>query len=115
MYVDTDCWQDWFLTITLTTVVLINICNGIFQVINMILSTFPKVFSQVATSLGYFPKCQLLKGIFLRGKLPKGIFPSDNFPNVQLPKGQLPKCPSIKISKLEHFIDRTVQHRTLCH
>ncbi|XP_023334824.1 equilibrative nucleoside transporter 1 [Eurytemora carolleeae] len=31
VYVDTDRWQDWFLTITLTTVVLINICNGIFQ------------------------------------------------------------------------------------
>jgi len=43
--------------------------------------TFPKDFSQVATSQGYYPKCHL----------PKGIFPSGNFLNVQFPKRQLPK------------------------
>ena len=38
-----------------------------------ILGTFPKAFSQAATSQGYFSKWQL----------PKGIFPSGNFPIVQ--------------------------------
>ena len=41
----------------------------------------PKDISQVATSQGYFPKCQLAKD----------IFPIPNFPNVQFPKQQLPK------------------------
>ena len=47
----------------------------------MMLGTFPKDFSQVATSQGYFPKWEL----------PKGIFPSGNFPSVQFLKRQLPK------------------------
>ena len=47
----------------------------------MMLGIFPKDFSQVATSQGYFPKWQL----------PKGIFPSGNFPSVQFLKRQLPK------------------------
>ena len=28
---DTDAWQSGFLVVTLSTVVIINICNGIFQ------------------------------------------------------------------------------------
>ena len=62
---------------------------------------FPRVFSQVVTSQGYFPKLLLPKGIFLSGYfprvfskvltsqeyftkwlLPKGIFPSGYFPRV---------------------------------
>ena len=46
-----------------------------------ILWNFPKAFPQVPTSQGYFPKCQL----------PKGISPSANFPAVQFPKRQLTK------------------------
>ena len=41
------------------------------------LGTFPMEFSQTSTSQGYFPKRQILKG----------IFQSDNFPNVQFPNG----------------------------
>jgi len=47
----------------------------------LMVDTFPKPFSQAATSRWYFPKRQL----------PVGIFTSGTFPTVQFPKRQLPK------------------------
>ena len=94
VYVDTDRWQDWFLTITLTTVVLINICNGIFQVINMMLVNFPRVFSQVATSQRYFPKGKLPKGISLREFFQVITSQMCNFPGANFPSMSQPQRPA---------------------
>ena len=62
----------------------------------MMLGTFPKAFSQAATSQGYFPKWQLAKCAISHAptsqmyKFPKDIFPSGNFLIVNIPKFQFP-------------------------
>ena len=51
-------------------------------------TTFNEKRGVVELMLGTFPK------VFSKRQLPKSIFPSDNFPNVHFPKQQLPIYPS---------------------
>ena len=60
------------------------------------LGTFPKAFSQTATSQGYFLKWQLPKyAISQAATSQMYIFPNENFPSDNFPikkKRQLPTC-----------------------
>ena len=66
---------------------IIRLKDGVF----LMLGTFPKAFSQAATSKGIFPSGNFPNVQFPKRQLPKVVFPSGNFPNVQFPKRQLPK------------------------
>ena len=58
--------------------------------VNVMLRTFPKDFSQVAISQGYFPKWQLPKGIFQVATFQICNIPSVNFPSLSYPQRPTP-------------------------
>ena len=76
------------------------------------LGTFPKAFSQAATSQGYFPKWQLHECVISQAVTSQMyIFPNDNFQRANSPahegNRQLPKCTSqvtISLNNLLYFL-----------
>ena len=81
--------------------------------IQKMLGTFPKAFSQAATFQGYFPKWQLSKCANSQAATsqmyiyPNDAFPSGNFPMKE--KRQIPKCTfsqvTISLNNLQYFLE----------